>query len=213
MRAYCISRQRGVSLISLMIGLVISMIVVVGAMVLFQNTAKRTAEARQDVLGDSQRTSSFLSAGLSLQDAGFGITTPSAGTHLILLQNAVLSGTTVTGTAVTIDATLRQGNAIVWAENITGTVRCSALLAPTTGGVRKLGPVNCTNATAWNTLTWTNNALSDSPATPAAIRIQTINCQPFGITSNEGTLQVTFSANNSNGIALSASQCLINFAA
>lgn len=213
MRTHSFNRQRGVSLISLMIGLVISMILVVGALVLFQNTAKRTAEARQDVLGDAQRTSSFLSAGLSLQDAGFGITTPAAGTHLVLLQNAAITGTTLTGTAVTLDTTLRQGNAVVWAENITGTVRCSALLAPLTGGLRKLGPVNCANATAWNTLVWTNNSLSDIPATPAAIRIQTINCQPFGITSNEGTLQVTFSANNSNGIALSASQCLINFSA
>lgn len=215
MRTPSFARQRGVSLISLMIGLVISMIVVVGALALFQNTAKRTATARQDVLSDAQRTSSFLSAGLSLQDAGFGITTPTAGTHLVWLRNATISGTTLSGTAISAGTALTAGvpYALIWAENITGTVRCSGILAPLTGGLRKLGPVNCTNAAAWSSLAWTNSLLSDTPATPVTIRLETVNCQPFGITTNEGTLRVTFSANNSNGVALSASQCLINFSA
>lgn len=215
MHATLLSRQRGVSLISLMIGTVISMILVVGALVLFQNTAKRTAEARQDILSDAQRTSAFLSAGITLQDAGFGISTPTVGTHLVWLRNATFSGSTLAGTAISAGTALTAGvaYAIVWSENITGTMRCSAILAPLTGGLSKLGPVNCANAAAWSSLTWTVNTLSDTPATPVSIQLQAINCQPFGITTNEGTLQVTFRANNSNGVELSANQCLVNFPA
>jgi len=209
-----------------MIGLVISMILVVGALVLFQNTAKRTAEARLDVSGDAQRTSSFLSAGLTLQDAGFGIDTPALNEHLFLLQGATISAISNTDPPlITLNgtATSGTGNAIVWAEQIiTGTTRCSALVTILNNTTRrnevyKLGPVNCPTPSLWSNLQWPPHLISEieipenHPATSIAIQLSTVNCQPFGITTDPGKYRVTLSARNSNGIELSTSQCLLNF--
>lgn len=66
-------RQRGMSLISLMIGMLISMIGVLAGIVLYQNMVKVSLQTRVDAAQDGQLASAMLSLQLELQAAGFGI--------------------------------------------------------------------------------------------------------------------------------------------
>ena len=208
-------RQRGVTLISLMIGLVISMILVLATLMLFQRMVRATTAARSDAQADTQRSAAFLAAGIAAQEAGYGINAAQAGTHLMVLTDAELAGSALSGTPAALGAT---GNAVVWAENTTGTLRCSALLAPRgegQGGLLKLGPVACADAASFAGLAWTNQPLSTSPAEPVTITWQAADCSPFGIAASTGANKVllTLSAPNSNGVSLQTSQCLINVSA
>ena len=205
-------RQRGITLISLMTGLVISMVLVLATLMLFQRMVRASTAARMDAQADAQRAAAFLSAGIAAQEAGYGIDAAHAGTHLVVLKDAKLDGSTLSGTSVSLGAT---GNAVVWAENATGARRCSALLAPSgsgQGGLRKLGPVPCADAAAFSALAWTALPLSDAPAAPVAITWRAAACTPFGIAAGTGAPKVllTLTAANSNGVELESSQCLAN---
>ena len=215
------TRQRGTTLISLMIGLAISMIVVLATMMLFQRTSRVTGEARRDAQADAQRSAAFLAANMALQEAGYGINAAQTGTHLVVLRGAKLAGTALTGTPVAVGAT--DGTAVVWAENTTGTTRCSGLLALNgnePAGLRKLGPATCTDASNFAAVEWSSQALSKTPVT---FKWEAASCSSFGIApitpastpasgAGAGTQQVllTLSSANSNGVTLQTSQCLTN---
>ena len=219
-------RQRGITLISLMTGLAISMVLVLATLMLFQRMVRATTAARSDAQADAQRSAAFLSAGIAAQEAGYGIDAAHAGTHLVVLTNAALADSVLSGTPASLGAT---GNAVVWAENATGARRCSALLAPSPsdkGGLRKLGPVTCANAAAFSTLEWTTALpLLDAPTTPVAdpptaplvaITWRAAACTPFGIAAGTGAPEkvlLTLTADNSNGVQLETSQCLVNVSA
>ena len=217
-------RQRGITLISLMTGLAISMVLVLATLMLFQRMVRATTAARIDAQADAQRTAAFLSASIAAQEAGYGIDAAQAGTHLVVLTNAALADSALSGTPASLGAT---GNAVVWAENATGARRCSALLAPSgsgQGGLRKLGPVPCADAAAFSTLAWTTALpLMDAPTAPVAdppaaplVAItwwQPAACTPFGIAAGTGAPEkvlLTLTAANSNGVVLETSQCLAN---
>ena len=215
------TRQRGTTLISLMIGLAISMIVVLATMMLFQRTSRVTGEARRDAQADAQRSAAFLAANMALQEAGYGINAAQTGTHLVVLRGAKLKGTALTGTPVAVGAT--DGTAVVWAENTTGTTRCSGLLASNgnePAGLRKLGPATCNDASNFAAVEWSSQALSKTPVT---FKWEAASCSSFGIApitpastpasgAGAGTQQVllTLSSANSNGVTLQTSQCLTN---
>ena len=220
-------RQRGITLISLMTGLAISMVLVLATLMLFQRMVRATTAARIDAQADAQRTAAFLSAGIAAQEAGYGIDAAQAGTHLVVLTNAALADSALSGTPASLGAT---GNAVVWAENATGDPRCSALLAPSLidkGGLRKLGPVPCADAAAFSDLDWTATVLPlmDAPTTPVAdppaaplvtITWRAAACTPFGIAAGTGAdekVLLTLTAANSNGVVLETSQCLDNVSA
>lgn len=85
------SNQRGITLISLMIGLVISMIAVLGMTSLFKTVIKNSVNASKDARITSERAAAFLIADMYLHDAGFGIDTEGdLDTNLLLLKSAVL---------------------------------------------------------------------------------------------------------------------------
>jgi hypothetical protein len=67
------SGQQGMSLVSLMIGILISMIGILAGMMLYQNMVKVSIQARTDAAQDGQLASAMLSLQLELQSAGFGI--------------------------------------------------------------------------------------------------------------------------------------------
>ena len=218
-------RQRGITLISLMTGLAISMVLVLATLMLFQRMVRATTAARMDAQADAQRTAAFLSASIAAQEAGYGIDAAQVGTHLVVLEDAKLDGSTLSGTSVSQGRTPNivdhKGYAVVWAENATGTLqpRCSALLAPSLidkGGLRKLGPVPCADAAAFSALAWTALPLSDAPAAPVTITWREAACTPFGIAAGTGAPEkvlLTLTAANSNGVQLETSQCLANVSA
>jgi Tfp pilus assembly protein PilW len=74
------------SLISLMIGMLISMIGVLAGFMLYQNMVKVTLQTRTDAAQDGQLASAMLSLQLELQSAGFGIDqAANPGPHLVLV--------------------------------------------------------------------------------------------------------------------------------
>jgi Tfp pilus assembly protein PilV len=78
--------QHGMSLISLMIGMLISMIGVLAGFMLYQNMIKVTLQTRSAAAQDGQLASAMLSLQLELQSAGFGIDkVASPGPHLVLV--------------------------------------------------------------------------------------------------------------------------------
>lgn len=83
------SRQRGMSLISLMVGMLISMIGILAGIILYQNMVKVSLQARVDAAQDGQLASAMLSLQLELQAAGFGIVlADAAGPHWVLVSTA-----------------------------------------------------------------------------------------------------------------------------
>lgn len=87
MKKSSLHRALGMSLISLMIGILISMIGILAGIVLYQNMVKVTIQTRTDAAQDGQLASAMLSLQLELQAAGFGIDkVAKPGPHLVLVE-------------------------------------------------------------------------------------------------------------------------------
>ncbi|QLI81764.1 hypothetical protein HZU75_09585 [Chitinibacter fontanus] len=220
-----IKNQFGSTLVSLMVGVAISLIVVVGMMSMYKNTVKISAHASQDAMLNSRRTASFLTAGINLQSAGFGIETPNSSDEIKVITTAALSADNkLTGTLST--TTTRTGNAIVWRSLDTGVSKCSGLLSPAEGGLLLLNAADCANASEWNTLTWTTTQIMSAAHSKTTadvtsteiddavlITVKTQNCTPLGISAVNGNVLVELKVKNSNNLDSSQSTCLANFVA
>jgi len=210
-----IKQQRGVTMISVLIGLLISMIVVVALMNVFGNVIHVTANANGNTTNDNQVTSLLMRASTSMLDAGYGISSPTLGTDFVVIQNATLSSATngtLAGTAVGAGS---QGNAVVWDTNLNPTAatpppnQCAGLLSyqipkSVNYTVTYLSPVPCTSAAQWSSLSWTTTAavvqptaklspdalLNASNVAPVNFTATAANppCRPYNVTSNSTTV-------------------------
>jgi len=219
------SRQGGESLISLMVGLLLSMVVALAMLSMYKVSARYGGQAGQDAAADSQLTAALLRAGLAVQDAGYGIASASLDTQLVVLSGAALNDTALSGSTL---ATVSSGNAVLWAMNTTGTAQCAGLLFNAAngggGGLFFLGPVACSTGSVsdWSGLSWTSTRWADRPANQAsnaydqtAIRFSVAStaCKPFGVTASSGNVVWTLSSTNRSGAPLAEQQCLFNFKA
>ncbi len=214
--------QTGTSLISMMIGLVISSIAVLGLMSVFQAVAHSTASARDASSNEDQLTSSLLRAGMSVQDAGFGIAGPLFNTHMVLITRAVLSSPSANGARTlsgSVAAVGSAANAVVWTRKIAGgATECAGLYAPAGGGLQTLNATACTDATEWGTLAWSATTMIESPATNQFRSVISFKatatpagCQPYGITATGGVYTISLDTTNSAGLATASLYCLLNF--
>ena len=218
-------RQRGESLISLMVGLLLSAVVALAMLSTYKVSARYGGLAGQDAAADAQVTAALLRAGLAVQEAGFGIAPASLGTQLVVLSGAALNGTALSGSAV---ATGTSGNAVLWALNTTGTAQCAGLLFNAAisgnGGLYFLGPVACSvgSVSGWSSLAWTATRWADRPANQAAaaynqtvitFSVASTLCKPFGVTASSGNVVWTLASTNRSGAPLVEQQCLFNFKA
>ncbi len=226
MRYGSVRRQSGESLMSLMIGLLVSIAVALAMLSMFKVSTRYSGQAGQDAAADAQLIAAMLRAGVSVQDAGYGITSPSLGTQLIVLSGAALSGTTLSGTRVSAGS---SGNAVLWATNTAGTSgseKCAGLLfvdsSAGSGGLYYLGPVACSGGSlsAWASLGWSSTRWADRPAnqdaaaydqTVISFSVASTSCKPFGVTNSSGAVVLTIASTNRSGAALQDKQCLFNF--
>lgn len=81
-----LSQQKGLSLIGLMIGLLISVLCILGSLTLYKNLIQVATESKLDSNHDGQLASAMLVIQLGVQNAGFGIE-PDATTPSILINN------------------------------------------------------------------------------------------------------------------------------
>lgn len=219
-------QQQGATLIALMIGLVISMLILIGTLLMFRNVSATSAGVKEDASAENKSISSALSGSLLMQEAGFGVTNPQLGTHLLVLSNATLSSSNdLTGTQVST-GTSRTGNAVIW-ETQPGTQRqCAGLYAPASGGLFSLPALDCSGASQYTTLDWVpvtivpspvsgNNGERQDGAVPVKFTFVATSqdCKPYGLTQSTGKVVMTLSADASNGQreALKLDQCLYNF--
>lgn len=218
MNTFGVLRERGVTLIELMVGLTVSLIIVLAMLAVFKTTAFASANAGRSASTDKQRLSGLYAAQKLLVGAGYGIDTPAAGTDLVLLSGAALSNDNkeLTGTSAALGGA--GINAIVWgAKADLANYKCQGLYAPATGGLVRLTEVACTNAAAYASLTWTPVQLVDDSRSEHKVQIAaaiaTSGCQSFGIAGSGGvtvTLQTTNSIDGANK-SVATTACLLNF--
>ncbi|MDH1767666.1 hypothetical protein N5D37_18940 [Comamonas aquatica] len=184
-------RWAGVTLISLLVGLAISMMVILAALGLFQRMVKTTVDARKDAQSNAQRNASFLSAGLLVQSAGFGIADAVWGTHGMVLEDLEWDAASLKLTGQ--NSTDGQGNAVVWSDNISGVSQCRLLWSkitpptqnkadPAGSDLRLFGPEPCVDATEWRSLEWHEvRHVSWTPNTAVTMQQDEATCVPFGV--------------------------------
>lgn len=186
----------GLSLVSLMVGMAISMFAVLGALALYRSTTQTVfgeGGLVRSSLQDGQLASGLLSAQIALQGAGYGITTPATGTHLLLLSNALLNPDTLvlSGTVAVVGAAVKAGNAIVWVANPglsanSADHRCQGLVSD--ASTKALYMIQSSGAcspltTKWNTITWLRRTLVDANVQAQAVTLSVqnaSNCWPYG---------------------------------
>lgn len=198
------NKHGGMSLISLLIGLLISSIVLVGMMMIFRNTIQTVVPASEASRSDGERVSALLATQILMQEAGFGIDDAAYNTHLRILNNGsvVALGAAEGSTAL--------GTTVLWLKNITGTVQCEGLQATNTGSLER---VSC-NSSMGNITTATQlispSQHADGIKASLTITARRGSCRPFGIGA-QGNITVVITAPNSTGHQLSASTCLVNY--
>lgn len=230
--------MQGVTLVGLMVGLVISMLVVVGMMTVFRTVVQATLQSRQTAAEDDRRVSALMRMALHLQDAGFGLQAPAYGAQLLVLSGASLAlasdGTyRLSGTRVEPDVENAASNAVLWAYDLSasGTVQCAGFVyeAADNAAARLvyLAPANCSGVApadlstlAWTRQTWLQGSKAE-PVPSLHFALRTGECRPFGIGGGRGGLVLRVlsarsgddTQNKSDAIAVEAAQCLVNFPA
>lgn len=133
--------ERGLNLVSLMVGTSIALLLLVAMLQLSKNVAQTSNAAGQSARGDSQLSSALLTAAFAVQSAGFGMENPSYGIDLVLLREAQLSQQKLTGTLVALhqapspagsESVAFMGNALIWrskSQALQASTQCEALLA------------------------------------------------------------------------------------
>lgn len=186
-----ILKQRGVSLISLMVGLLLAMISILAGMMLYKNIVHTTVQTRSDALQDGQLASAMLSLQLELQNAGYGLVKNPANTHVAL--NAA-------------------STALYWRFKVNNAFQCKGFrIHDSQDGKRrqlqllKIGTGTCTEVNVLGTLDWVEeNTIAEfrqSVATavnlPAiTIALNSATCFPYGMGTKDTHPMVTITAEN-----------------
>ncbi len=124
--------SQGSSLLSLLIGLTISMIVISALMSAFRSMVQVTVVSSQNADSDGQRASGLLRASKIMQAAAFGLTEPAFGSDVLVLSGAVLSGSSLSS-ATSQTGTPAVGNAMVWGFDTGSGYTCEGLYSSTSG--------------------------------------------------------------------------------
>lgn len=213
-------RQSGVSLISLLIGLLISMVALLGMLSLYGTVVKSTVESTRDARIAGERSSALLVAGMQLQGAGYGIDGAALGDDLLLLAGTSLDrdgGSLSGGTNV-----IGNGNTLIWRTRPDGaTTWCSGLHAPSSagqGGLYLLQPQSCSAITSVSTWEIRPLLIDDSDAVDHSLPIilsltehAAPGCSALGI-AGSGRISAGLHTTDRNGNRIDSTTCLLNFA-
>jgi hypothetical protein len=180
--------QTGVSLVSLMVGLALSLLCVVVAMHTYRVTVLNSRHASVVARGQNISAALTLQIPKLLPQAGWGLNvaeeTPGGrlNTDLVLLSSATFQAGRLSGTTRSIGSASLTGNALIWATAIEGSVQCRALVTTAARGLELLGPKACANAAAATGIDW-DSPVTLAPAEAASslgFSVRTTACWPFG---------------------------------
>ncbi|MEA1052389.1 prepilin-type N-terminal cleavage/methylation domain-containing protein [Lamprobacter modestohalophilus] len=181
--------QRGFSLVSVMVGLVISLLAILGMMNLYAVMGKLAAESGGFAQMTGDRAAAVLAATQAMQAAGYGIADAEADAHLRLCANLIPAGN---GDLAGNCGTANSGNALLWRTD--GTL-CEGLYITAAGGLELLSPTSCGStgfSTTWSSAQRTPLYTPQVPgeeafASPVAGAVFTTfalvdtPCSPFGV--------------------------------
>lgn len=211
------------SLISLLVGLLISMIALMGMLSLYGTLAESSAESARDARIGGERSTALFVATARLQNAGYGIEAAKRGADLLLLNGVSLNkedGSLSGGTPVTGNNT---GNTLLWRFQPSGAaMQCSGLHAPSNndqGGLYLLLPRTC--SALYVTDNWSFQPLlidnTDAVDNRQLVKLSITEhsppgCGVLGITGT-GKFSVNLGTTDRNGNIVASTTCLVNFLA
>ncbi|SDS65057.1 hypothetical protein SAMN05216198_2434 [Halopseudomonas litoralis] len=217
-------RQRGISLISLMVGLLVSLLAVMGMMALYRTVMHTTAESGAYARLSSERSAALLGAHAYLQEAGFGMEGAAPGADLIVCTSNTSQGQ-LRGSDC---APSGRGNLLLWRllgvdEN--AGVQCAGLLITAAGALEHLQPQSCAGGLpsgAWS-VTQRQALFTPEPTTAGFVALELVeeSCQTFGVDLGvPGAALVRLQAQHpvaadpdtgTESVPVYSSTCLVNF--
>jgi Tfp pilus assembly protein PilX len=210
-------QQNGISLISLMIGLLVSLLAVMGMMALYRTVMHTTTESAAYARLSGDRSAALLAAHSYLQEAGFGVEDAALGTDLGLCTPAESAGV-LRGGSCAADG---RGNLLLWRVT-DGAMRCAGLHVTSDGGLVYLQPQTCTGLSAAGWPSSQRQALFTPGSTAGgfvALELTEEPCQALGV-AGEGAVRARLEsahpvaadpgAGNAS-VPIYSTICLLNF--
>lgn len=181
-------RQHGFSLVSLMVGIALSLVCVVAALHTYRASVLNGRSAATHARASNATAALALQISKLLPQAGWGMGAAEANpggkanTDLVLLQEASATTRQLGGQLVSIASGSQAGNAMVWATALEGSVQCRALVIDPARGVELWGPQACTSAVAGHLAQWEQKVTLVAPDVLPRLQLQTTvgSCWPFG---------------------------------
>lgn len=217
MSSFGVSRQRGISLISLMIGLLVSLLAVMGMMALYRTVMHTTSESAVYARLSGDRSAAILAAHSYLQEAGFALEEAAPGADVALCTaddpEAELRGAGCAPTG--------RGKLLLWRLD-DGTLQCAGLHITDGGGLEYLQPQPCAGGLA--TVSWPlaqrRVLFAPGPTAAGFVALQLLDepCQALGV-AGAGALRVRLEAEHpvaadpstvNETVPIYSSTCLVN---
>ncbi|MFA5631203.1 MAG: hypothetical protein WC997_06810 [Porticoccaceae bacterium] len=200
----------GFSLISLMIGMLVAMIAVLGMMSLYRTVVRNTVESNADIRATGDGSLALLMAHIYLHDAGYGIPSPSITDDLQSCTSATLNtqANTITTSGCTAPAD-GEVNTLLWRFD-DGEKRCAGLHS-FGQGFYYLAPVIC--GENWPA-TWQLQWLLDGAAITIEVETFTTSdtpCRALGAAGSGGVAVTLASEHAGSETSLDSTTCLVNF--
>lgn len=203
--------QKGTTILSLMIGLLISMLCLTALLALFRAVIWNSAEAQQNSQSDTQLLSGLTVIPNYAQNAGYGLS--SAGANPNISQVTVTSGNSATYASAKVGT-----NAVVWRYKEGTTVTCQGIVTieDTTNNKTSIALVKLVDTTrcpetdaltSISTTTWTQDrvlaTVSGTPTTSFTVADAT--CSPYGASTAAAHKKLTVTVGS-----FSFPACLVN---
>lgn len=201
-----------------MIGLLVSLLAVMGMMALYRTVMHTTSESVVYARLSGDRSAALLAAHSYLQEAGFAVEEAAPGTDVALCTPASPNGE-LRGAGC---ATTGRGNLLVW-RLFDGALQCAGLHITEGGALEYLRPQPCAGGLVAATWPVTQRQVLFTPGPTAAgfVALQLMDepCQALGV-AGEGTMRVRLEAEHpvaadlsagSESVPIYSSTCLVSF--
>ena len=172
-------RQRGVTLISLMIGMAISLGVILCMLALFQSLIVISLKSNQDSAQDGEVSTGLTTLQSMVQGAGYGLT-QGANPHVQLAATNVSQGATALLWRF-------QDSGVLWCQ---GVVELPGIDPRTKKDMRVLTLLTataCSGSASLSTLSWSTadslTRFKNTTVQQTRLTLETQSCAPFGVAS------------------------------
>ena len=203
------SRQRGFSLVSILVGLLLGLFSVLAALSLYRIQAQQASVTQLAARTMESQTISLQMVELEIHNAGFGIENATAANHFAILSEAVVQSTETgvkpSGDVNVIPSTTTpaDGNAVIWRWQANpanaATIRCAALIAdPETQELLYLESTACQLGTSLTQFNWPASArrviVPSQSSLVVTFQARMANCSPYGAGMPAAGLLLSISA-------------------